>query len=53
MGGAQEGWGFPPYLYTGAEYRSVYSERKDAWQLVLENMPKEEQEEVKGGKRRG
>ena len=34
----------PPYLYAGGDYRPVYSATKDAWELVLENMPKEEQE---------
>ena len=34
----------PPYLYAGGDYRPVYSATKDAWELVLANMPKEEQD---------
>ena len=34
----------PPYFYAGGDYRPVYSATKDAWELVLANMPKEEQD---------
>ena len=39
------GKGCPPYLSAGREYRPVYSATKDAWELVLGNMPKEERVE--------
>ena len=34
----------PPYLYAGGDYRPVYSATKDAWEWVLGNMPKDEQD---------